>query len=220
MQDETPENFPEGLFAGSQFPGCGRICGQRPGTKRRRQPDLDDLAAHGQRSGICLYPGNDLFRLHGRPIANELANRAQQLTNNTAYVDPYGRIPGISFTGGALQGFAYGSTPYFERNLDRTLFDNYSVTLGRHTLRAGATVSQMLKTENASSGVANFLVYQLPEFPSGQCSQYSQNSRDTIPDLHYWNFEAYGQDDWKLTRSADSQSWGYVTAISHRRPMS
>jgi len=61
-------------------------------------------------------------------IANDPAI-AKQLTNNTAYLDPYGRIPGISFTGGALQGFAYGSTPYFERNLDRTLFDNYSVTI-------------------------------------------------------------------------------------------
>ena len=64
-----------------------------------------------------------------------------------------------------------GSTPYFERNLDRTLFDNFSVTLGRHTVRAGATISKMLKTENAGSGAANFLVHQLPGFSSGQCLQ-------------------------------------------------
>ena len=55
---------------------------------------------------------------------------AQQLTNNTAYPDPYGRIPSVSFTGGVIQGLAQGSTPYHERNLDRTLFDNFSVTLG------------------------------------------------------------------------------------------
>jgi hypothetical protein len=56
-----------------------------------------------------------------------------------------------------------------------------------------------LKTENASSGVANFLFADFPSFLLGNVQTYSQNSRDTIPDLRYWNFEAYVQDDWKLT---------------------
>ena len=130
-----------------------------------------------------------------------------QLTNNTAYTDPYGRIPGISFLGTAIQGFNYGSTPYFERNLDRTLFDNFSVTLGKHTLRTGAALSWMVKTENASSGVANFLFDNFADFLLGNVATYTQNSRDTIPDLHYLNVEGFVQDDWKVTQPVDAQSW-------------
>ena len=125
---------------------------------------------------------------------------SSQLTNNTAYTDPYGRIPGISFAdAGGIAGYGYGSTPYFERNLDRTLFDNFSATLGRHTLRAGATVSQMLKTENASSGAANFEFNTFADFLLGNVMTYTQADRDTVPDLHYFNFEAYVQDDIKAT---------------------
>ncbi|MGB6869835.1 MAG: TonB-dependent receptor, partial [Acidobacteriaceae bacterium] len=121
------------------------------------------------------------------------------LTNNTEYKDPYGRIPGISFVGGTVQGFAYGSTPYFERNLDRTLFDNLTLNIGKHVVRTGVTVSQMLKTENASSGVANFQFSNFADFLLGNVLTYTQASRDIIPDLHYFNFEAYVQDDWRIS---------------------
>ena len=198
MQDETPENFPQGLFAGSNFPGVAGSVVNAPGqnvvgnltwTISPRMINEVEFAYTQGTISSQFTPGN---------IATSSAVSGG-LTNNTAYTDPYGRIPGISFVGAALQGFAYGSTPYFERNLDRTLYDNFSITLGRHTLRAGATISQMLKTENASSGVANFLFADFPSFLLGNVQTYSQSSRDTVPDLHYWNFEAFGQDDWKLT---------------------
>ena len=198
MQDETPQNFPQGLFAGSNFPGVAGSAVNAPGQNVvgnltwTISPRMINEAEFAYTQGTIssqFTPGN---------IATSSAVSGG-LTNNTAYTDPYGRIPGISFVGGALQGFAYGSTPYFERNLDRTLFDNYSVTLGRHTLRVGASVSQMLKTENASSGVANFLFADFPSFLLGNVQTYSQSSRDTVPDLHYWNYEAYVQDDWKVT---------------------
>jgi Carboxypeptidase regulatory-like domain/TonB-dependent Receptor Plug Domain len=198
MQDETPQNFPEGLFAGSNFPGVAGSVVNAPGQNVVGNLTWTISPRMVNEAEFAYTQGTISSAFTAGSIANDPAI-AKQLTNNTAYNDPYGRIPGISFVGSAIQGFAYGSTPYFERNLDRTLFDNYSVTLGRHTLRAGATVSQMLKTENASSGVANFLFADFPSFLLGNVQTYSQSSRDTIPDLHYWNFEAFAQDDWKLT---------------------
>ena len=198
MQDETPENFPQGLFAGTNFPGVAGSAVNAPGenvvgnltwTVSPRMVNEAEFAYTQGTISSSFTPGS---------IANS-PSISQQLTNNTAYTDPYGRIPGISFVGQTIQGFNYGSTPYFERNLDRTLFDNFSVTLGQHTLRAGATVSQMLKTENASSGVANFLFDNFADFLLGDVATYTQNSRDTVPDLHYFNFEAFVQDDWKAT---------------------
>jgi hypothetical protein len=198
MQDETPQNFPEGLFAGSNFPGVAGSVVNAPGQNVVGNLTWTISPRMVNEAEFAYTQGTISSAFTAGSIAND-PTVAQQLTNNTAYLDPYGRIPGISFTGGTIQGFAYGSTPYFERNLDRTLYDNYSVTLGRHTLRAGATVSQMLKTENASSGVANFQFADFQSFLLGNVTTYSQNSRDTVPDLHYWNFEVYAQDDWKLT---------------------
>jgi Carboxypeptidase regulatory-like domain/TonB-dependent Receptor Plug Domain/TonB dependent receptor len=198
MQDETPENFPEGLFAGTNFPGVAGSVVNAPGENVVGNLTWTISPRMVNEAEFAYTQGTISSSFTSGSVANNPAI-ANQLTNNTAYTDPYGRIPGISFVGGALQGFAYGSTPYFERNLDRTFYDNFSVTLGRHTVRVGATVSQMLKTENASSGVANFLFANFQSFLLGNVQTYSQNSRDTVPDLHYWNFETYVQDDWKLT---------------------
>lgn len=201
MQDETPENFPEGLFAGSQFPNVAGAAVNAPGENvvgnltwtisPRMVNELEFAYSQGTISST-FTPG---------AIINDPAV-SKALTNNTTYTDPYGRIPNISFQGSLSQGITgltSGVTPYFERNLDRTLFDNFSMTLGRHTLRVGATVSNMVKTENASSGAANFTFTSFQNFLLGNALQYTQASRDTIPDLHYYNFEAYVQDDWQVS---------------------
>jgi len=95
---------------------------------------------------------------------------------------------------------AQGSAPYFERNLDRNIFDNFSLTLRNHTLRFGVTAQQMLKTEDASEGNPTFNFNTWGDFLLGNASQYQQADRDVIPDLHFWNTEAFVQDDWKLNR--------------------
>ena len=133
-----------------------------------------------------------------------------QLTNNTKYTDPNGRAPNVGFSGGtqavpALTGLGNGSAPYFERNIDKNIFDNLSIQHGNHTIRMGATAMWMQKTENASSGFATFTFSPTngnPAFANfllGQADSYKQPSKDTIPHLNYVNFEAYVQDDWKVT---------------------
>ena len=200
MQDETPENFPQGLFAGSNFPGVAGASVNAPGQNVVGNLTWTISPRMVNEAEFAYTQGTISSQYTPTAIANASAV-SKQLTNNTAYTDPYGRIPGITFVGGdsTVQGLNLGVTPYFERNLDRTLFDNFSVTLGRHTLRTGVTASQMLKTENASSGAASFTFATFQDFLLGNVQSYSQNSRDTVPDLHYFNFEAFVQDDWKLT---------------------
>ncbi len=48
------------------------------------------------------------------------------------------------------------TAPYHERNLDRSLFDNFTYIVGRHTLRTGFQFQQMLKTENGTNGSPTF----------------------------------------------------------------
>jgi hypothetical protein len=142
-------------------------------------------------------------------IANSPAFLSQ-LTNNTKYTDPNGRAPNVAFTGGtqavpALTGLGNGSAPYFERNIDKNIFDNVSIQRGNHNIRAGFTAMWMQKTENASSGFATFTFSPTngnPAFANfllGQADSYTQPSKDTIPHLNYVNFEVYVQDDWKIT---------------------
>jgi Carboxypeptidase regulatory-like domain/TonB-dependent Receptor Plug Domain len=200
MQDETPQNFPQGLFSGENFPGVAGATVNAPGENVVGNLTWTISPRMVNEAEFAYSQGTISSQFTPGAIADS-STVSGGLTNNTAYNDPYGRIPVITFVGGdsTLQGFNLGSTPYFERNLDRTLFDNFSVTIGRHTLRAGATISQMLKTENASSGAPSFQFANFSDFLLGNVRTYSQSSRDTIPDLHYVNYEAFVQDDWKLT---------------------
>lgn len=94
-----------------------------------------------------------------------------------------------------------GNGPYFERNIDKNLFDNLSIQQGKHTIRLGATAMWMTKTENGTAGLGNFSFDSangndaFANFLLGQAASYSQAAQDTIPNLHYVNFEAYVQDD-------------------------
>lgn len=197
MQDETPENFPEGLFAGTNYPGVASDAVNAPGENVVGNLTWTISPRMVNEAEFAYSQGTISSSFESGDILDSTAVSGA-LTNNTAYKDPYGRIPNISFKDGT-QGVASGSAPYFERNLDRTLFDNFSLTLGKHTLRAGATISNMLKTENASSGAATFDFDNFATFLLGQSYQYTQASKDTIPDLHYYNFEAYVQDDWRVS---------------------
>lgn len=197
IQDETPENFPTGLFAGANYPGLDSTAVNAPGENvvgnltYTISPSLVNEAEFAYSQGTIAATLN--------AVANS-PTVLNQLTNNTPYKDPYGRIPSVTFTGGTITGLAQGDAPYFERNLDRTFFDNVSLIKGQHSMRFGYTFSQMLKTENASEGDASFNFNTWQDFLLGNVSVYQQASRDIIPDLHYINMEAYAQDDWKVSR--------------------
>jgi hypothetical protein len=197
MQDETPENFPEGLFSGGNFPGVAADSVNAPGQNVVGNLTWAISPRMVNELEVAFTQGTISSNFEPGAIINDPAI-AKQLTNNTKYTDPYGRIPNISIQGG-IQGLNSGAAPYTERNLDRTIFDNFSVTLGNHTLRAGATASWMIKTENAYSGAANFSFHNFQDFLLGDSYQYTQASKDSIPDLHYTNFEAFVQDDWRVT---------------------
>ena len=197
MQDETPENFPTGLFAGANYPGLVNTSVNAPGENVVGNLTYTITPSIVNEAEFAYAQGTINASSTGAGNSPAVLN---QLTSNTVYKDPYGRIPNVTFLGGTITGLAQGSTPYKERNLDRTLFDNLSLTKNQHTVRVGYTVSQMLKTENASEGEPTFTFANWQSFLLGQVTTYSQASRDIIPDLHYFNMEAYAQDDWKIAK--------------------
>jgi hypothetical protein len=207
MEDVVPQNEPFSLWGGGNYPGVETTSVNAPGR---------NLVVN---ASIAISPKvvNEIEYVDAWGAINStlsgIANSPSflsQLTNNTKYTDPNGRAPNVAFLGGtqavpALTGLGNGSAPYFERNIDKNIFDNLSIQYGNHTIRTGFTAMWMQKTENASSGFATFDFSPTngnPAFANfllGQADSYTQPSKDTIPHLNYVNFEAYVQDDWKVT---------------------
>ncbi len=198
MQDDVPETLPTGLWGGSNYPDVVNVAINAPGKNvvanltwtisPKMVNEVEFAYSQGTIKGALSGPANSPSLLSA-------------LTNKYAYTDPYGRIPSVSVLDGSVTVVSQGSAPYFERNLDRNIFDNFTYTVGQHTLRAGFTAQQMLKTEDASEGNPGFDFNTWGDFLLGDAVQYSQASRDIVPDLHFWNTEAYAEDNWKVSHN-------------------
>lgn len=201
MQDKVPQNFPFSLWGGGNYPGVENTSVNAPGRNL-----VLNATANINPHVVNEVEFVDSWGAINADLTGALTNSpafTSQLTNNTAYPDPYGRAPNASITG--YTGLGNGVGPYFERNIDHNIFDNLSLQHGNHTIRLGFTAMWMQKTENASSGVASFNFTNtngndaFANFLLGQADSYSQPNKDTIPHLRYTNFEWYVQDDWKIT---------------------
>jgi Carboxypeptidase regulatory-like domain/TonB-dependent Receptor Plug Domain len=203
LQDSVPQNFPFGLWGAANYPGVETTSLNAPG----RNLVINATATLSPKI-VNEVEFVDAWGAINSVLTNAIADSpafTSKLTGLTTYQDPYGRAPNVSFGSGAA-GLTNTSAPYFERNKDKNIFDNLSIQHGNHTIRTGLTAMWMTKTENGDSGAATFNFSKAngnPEFANfllGQSDGYTQQSHDTIPYLHYVNFEAYVQDDWKVSR--------------------
>ena len=201
MQDDVPETFPLGLFTTPNFPGIVTTSTDSPGKNAVGNLTWTISPSVVNELEFAYSWGGIDASLSGTANNPSFVN---SLTNNFPYSDPYGRAPTVNITDLGV-GLFEGSAPYFERNLDRNVFDNLSWSKGNHTIRTGFTVQWLQKTENASSGVGTFTFQPTGSIPAfanfllGNVATYTQPSKDTVPDLHYFNLEGYIQDDWKVT---------------------
>jgi Carboxypeptidase regulatory-like domain len=198
MQDDVPESLPTGLWGGSNYPGVVDVAINAPGKNVVGNLTWTISPKMVNEVEFAYSQGTISGALSGQANSPSLLS---SLTNKYAYTDPYGRIPSVAILDGSVTVVSQGSAPYFERNLDRNIFDNFTYTVGQHTLRAGFTAQQMLKTEDASEGNPGFNFNTWGDFLLGDTVQYSQASRDIVPDLHFWNTEAYAEDNWRATHT-------------------
>ena len=196
INDDMPVAEPEGLWAGSNYPGLVNTLVNSPGKNVvgnltwTINPNVVNEFEFVWSQGT-YYSAID----SGQFATSSAVNSA--LTNQWS-PDPYGKVPAISIIG--VTGFNAGSAPWNERNLDRTYFDNLSFNFGKHTLRTGFMIQQMIKTENAVNGEPSFSFNSWGDFLVGNVASFTQTLPDIIPDLHFINFEVYAQDDWKVSR--------------------
>lgn len=195
MNDDMPVDNPEGLWAGQNYPGLVDTLVNSPGKNVVGNLTYTINPKVVNEFEFVWSQGEYYSSIKPHQFATSSSVNSA-LTNQWS-PDPYGKVPGVAITG--VTGFAGGSAPWKERNLDRTYFDNLAFNLGKHTLRIGFQVQQMIKTENAVNGEPNFNFNSWGDFLVGNVSSFSQTLPDITPDLHFVNSEAYIQDDWKVS---------------------
>ena len=196
MNDVMPVDNPEGLWAGSNYPGLVNTLVDSPGKNVVGNLTYTINPKVVNEFEFVWSQGEYHSAIAGGQFATSSAINGS-LTNQWS-PDPYGKVPAVSIVG--VTGFSAGSAPWKERNLDRTYFDNLAFNFGKHTLRVGFQVQQMIKTENAVNGEPNFSFNSWGDFLVGNVASFTQTLPDIIPDLHFVNTEAYIQDDWKISK--------------------
>lgn len=212
VDDSIPTVEPGGLFQGAGFPGVGVTSTNAPGRNYL---------------GHFLYTISPKFLVDGgfaysygailsNPIGYLDSAQSPDVKPILPYVSTLGRVPSLTFTGGTSLG-SYG--PYRDYNRDRNPYANVTYILGNHSLRAGATYHYYQKSENAAgsnAGTFGFTNTGVPYptsgasalssfyqswawFLLGQQASFSQASLDLTPDIRMNQWEAYVQDDWKMT---------------------
>jgi hypothetical protein len=201
MNDIMPVTAPLGLWAGANFPNVSAASVDSPGKNVVGNLSYAISPTIVNELEFVYAQGTYNSTFMGTPFADSSSALSALAPGTEKYKDPYGRLPAIGING--VTGFSAGSTPWKERNLDRTYFDNLAIGVGKNTLRFGFQIQQMLKSENAVAGEASFSFnqpyYAFTDFLLGNVSTYTQQNMDTIPDLNYYNREVYAQDDYKLT---------------------
>jgi len=201
VQDQVPTTEPGGLFAGSPLPGISSTSTDAPGRNvvahvtMQLTPSIVNEAAFN-------YSWGAINSVNTGAIVNP-AFRSALTVASFPFSDPYGRVPGVGISG--ITGISIPSAPYHERNVDKNLYDNVSIVRGNHSLRFGVSNQWMRKSENGPLGTNGSFLFlnqngnpAFANFLLGNAFLFSQASHDVIPDIHFINFGAYAQDDWKI----------------------
>ncbi|WP_348262270.1 carboxypeptidase regulatory-like domain-containing protein [Telmatobacter sp. DSM 110680] len=196
INDDMPVDNPEGLWAGSNYPGLVNTLVNSPGKNIVGNLTWTINPSVVNEFEFVWSQGTYFSSINSGQFATSSSINSS-LTNQWS-PDPYGKVPAVSIIG--VTGFNAGSAPWKERNLDRTYFDNLSFNFGKHAFRTGFEIQQMIKTENAVNGEPSFSFNSWGDFLVGNVASFTQTLPDIIPDLHFINTEAYFQDDWKVTK--------------------
>lgn len=209
LQERNPATEAGGQWTGNPLPGISSTATDAPGRNIVFHATQDISPVMFNEAGSNYSWGS--ITITGTGVMANASAFTGLTWNGFPYgPDIYNRIPsvGIRHTNIADQI----NSPYHEHNIDKNFYDNFAWSKQKHTVRAGVTFQGMVKSENDAGVLTNgYFAFPIgqrytpdnPPFANfllGEATYLEQQSRDITPNLHYLNFEAYVQDDWKLSR--------------------
>lgn len=207
VDDDIPTIEPSGLFTNaSGFPGVNTTQSDAPG-KNYLGHFLWTVSPTFLVDGGYAYSYGAIL---SKPTGLMGSANSPDVRPTLPFTSNLPRIPSVTFTGGTSLT-SYG--PYKDYSRDHNPYVNVSKIVGRHSLRTGFAYHHYEKTENSASTNAGIFGFTTTGAPSGVPSFYqsfawfllganasfSQTSLDLTPDMTTNQWEAYIQDDWKVT---------------------
>ncbi|WP_419804152.1 carboxypeptidase regulatory-like domain-containing protein [Terriglobus sp.] len=215
INDSIPTIEPGGLFQGTGYPGVQTTSTNAPGRIYLGHATYTLTPTLLLDGGYAYSQG----ALLSDPIGSALNANSPDIASATKlpYQSTLPRVPGIAFTGGGTGITTYG--PYRDYSRNHNIFVNVIKTAGPHTIHLGIDYNHYNKRENnaaANAGSFTFSnaglittgvtatqaqAYQqsFANFLTGFVTTFSQASVDVTADIRVNQFEAYAQDDWKVS---------------------
>lgn len=206
LNDQVPTVEPAGLFTGNPVPGVATTNTNSPG----RSWSVRYTAAISSRLLNEAGFNYSFGAILSDPVGLLGSATSPDINVKLPFTPSLARVPGISISGlNGLSGFG----PYFNNNRNFTWFDNLTKVLTRQTLHFGATANYYQKTENAAGNNTGTFSFTNTPAPSGTLSAYqgwanfllgdvatyTQTSLDLTPDIRQRQWEAYAQDDIRVS---------------------
>ncbi len=208
INDSIPTIEPGGLFQGTGYPGVNTTSTNAPGRTYLGHVTYvfsPTLLAEG---GYAYSRG----ALLSDPIGTALSANSPDIKATLPFVSTLPRVPTLTFNG-SPSIVTYG--PYRDYNRNHNVFAHITKTIATHAMTVGVDYNHYNKQENNASANAGSFAFNNGNLPAGSTAQpyqqsfanflsgfvttFSQASVDVTPNIMTNQFEAFLQDDWKVT---------------------
>jgi Carboxypeptidase regulatory-like domain/TonB dependent receptor len=219
LHDSIPTVEPFGYTGGTSFLGAQTTHTKSPATQQLAHVTYVVTPRLLIDGGYAYSFGS----IQSVPVGTATLANSPDIKPTLPYVSTLGIVPNIAFSGFASQTGLSQAGIYNDYNRNHNIFANVTKTWRNHTFIIGVTYDRYQKTENATGGNAGTFTFtasaaQLPaataalnnsdalfyqnfaNFLTGTATGgFSQTPIAATPNLHANTYEAYVQDDWKVT---------------------
>jgi hypothetical protein len=220
INDDIPTTEPYGIFGPqASLPGVGNTTTNSPGQQwmgrvvEQISNRMYNEAGYAYSYGAIVSDPTGLIVKANSPEVAALSDGTPGSANALPYASALNRIPTLAFDDGDTQG---GFGQYRDYNRNYNFFDNFSLTLGKHSTKYGMSYIHYQKKENAAMNNAGTYEFDATNLPTGgtnfeqdwanfllgyASSAFTQSSSDFTADVRQDLWEFYGQDTWRVTPS-------------------
>ncbi len=218
MHDTFPTFNGSGTFISSPIPGLSATTSRYPGTQQLGKVVYVPSPTLVFNVGYAYSNGS----IETLPQGALLSANSPDISIPMPYSNTVGVVPTVGFGTGNFTSIAAGPV-YHDHGINHQGFGDVTKVLGNHTLIAGASYDHYEKSENnttssnqgsfAFTNDATYPIVGTPTLLAGQSEEqsfanfllgnvnngFTQQSRNPQVDINQNIYEAFAQDNWKVT---------------------